>query len=75
MSKYTRFLEYHGKILTRLFNGNSQRACYALALTIFSLGLFRDYLFVHLSPLPSFPPQTPPLVPDLFSIAKTPNTP
>ncbi|KAL8719711.1 MAG: hypothetical protein Q9225_003311 [Loekoesia sp. 1 TL-2023] len=37
--------EYHHKTLTRLFNGNSQRACYALALTIFSLGLFRDYLF------------------------------
>lgn len=37
--------EYHGKVLTRLFNGNSQRACYALALTIFSLGLFRDFLF------------------------------
>ncbi|KAI4166479.1 MAG: hypothetical protein LQ343_008020 [Gyalolechia ehrenbergii] len=37
--------EYHGKLLTRLFNGDSQRACYALALTIFSLGLFRDYLF------------------------------
>ncbi|KAL8839497.1 MAG: hypothetical protein Q9170_001720 [Blastenia crenularia] len=37
--------EYHNKTLTRLFNGSSQRACYALALTIFSLGLFRDYLF------------------------------
>ncbi|KAL8898547.1 MAG: hypothetical protein Q9207_006644 [Kuettlingeria erythrocarpa] len=37
--------EYHNKTLTRLFNGNSQRACYALALTIFSLGLFRDFLF------------------------------
>ncbi|CAL8583835.1 Phosphatidyl-N-methylethanolamine N-methyltransferase [Xanthoria parietina] len=37
--------EYHHKSLTRLFNGNSQRACYALALTIFSLGLFRDALY------------------------------
>lgn len=36
--------EYHNKTLTRLFNGDSLRACYALALTIFSLGLFRDYL-------------------------------
>ncbi|KAL8793490.1 MAG: hypothetical protein Q9195_003863 [Heterodermia aff. obscurata] len=36
--------EYHNKVLTRLFNGNSLRACYALAITIFSLGLFRDYL-------------------------------
>ncbi|CAF9910740.1 MAG: Phosphatidyl-N-methylethanolamine N-methyltransferase [Heterodermia speciosa] len=37
--------EYHNKVLTRLFNGNSLRACYALAITIFSLGLFRDYLY------------------------------
>ncbi|KAI4164712.1 MAG: hypothetical protein LQ342_001687 [Letrouitia transgressa] len=37
--------EYHHKTLTKLFRGNSQRACYALALTIFSLGLFRDALF------------------------------
>ncbi|KAI4217946.1 MAG: hypothetical protein LQ349_008944 [Xanthoria aureola] len=37
--------EYHHKTLTRLFNGNAQRACYALALTIFSLGLFRDALY------------------------------
>ncbi|KAG6997800.1 54S ribosomal protein RML2 [Physcia stellaris] len=37
--------EYHNHILTRLFNGNSLRACYALAVTIFSLGLFRDYLY------------------------------
>ena len=38
-------LEYHNKSLTRLFNGNSLRACYALAITIFSLGLFRDALY------------------------------
>ncbi|KAI4245482.1 MAG: hypothetical protein L6R40_002543 [Gallowayella cf. fulva] len=44
--------EYHHKTLTRLFNGNSQRACYALALTIFSLGLFRDALYL--------PPPSPP---------------
>ncbi|KAL8712294.1 MAG: hypothetical protein Q9220_003445 [cf. Caloplaca sp. 1 TL-2023] len=37
--------EYHHKTLTRLFNNNSQRACYALAATIFSFGLFRDFLF------------------------------
>jgi len=47
-----RTTEYHNKTLTRLFNGDSLRACYALALTIFSLGLFRDYL--SLSP-PVFP--------------------
>ena len=37
--------EYHNKTLTRIFNGNSLRACYALALTIFGLGLFRDALY------------------------------
>ncbi|KAH8884703.1 methylene-fatty-acyl-phospholipid synthase [Thozetella sp. PMI_491] len=37
--------EYRNKILTRLFNGNSQVACYALAATIFSLGLVRDFLY------------------------------
>ncbi|ROT36630.1 phospholipid methyltransferase [Sodiomyces alkalinus F11] len=37
--------EYHNKVLTRIFGGRSQAACYALAITIFSLGLFRDYLY------------------------------
>lgn len=37
--------EYHNKTLTRLFGGNSLRACYFLALTIFGLGLFRDALY------------------------------
>ncbi|KAL2049007.1 hypothetical protein ABVK25_010759 [Lepraria finkii] len=37
--------EYHNKTLTRLFGRNSLRACYALAITIFSLGLFRDALY------------------------------
>ncbi|KAL9069470.1 MAG: hypothetical protein Q9161_005521 [Pseudevernia consocians] len=37
--------EYHNKTLTRLFNGNSLQACYALAITIFGLGLFRDALY------------------------------
>ncbi|MCJ1380499.1 Phosphatidyl-N-methylethanolamine N-methyltransferase [Xylographa soralifera] len=37
--------EYHNKILTRLFNGNSRLGCYALAVTIFSLGIFRDMLY------------------------------
>ncbi|MCJ1297222.1 Phosphatidyl-N-methylethanolamine N-methyltransferase [Hypocenomyce scalaris] len=46
--------EYHHKILTKLFNGNSRLACYALAITIFSLGIFRDALSgrpPHPSPL------------------------
>ncbi|MCJ1223656.1 Phosphatidyl-N-methylethanolamine N-methyltransferase [Toensbergia leucococca] len=37
--------EYHHKTLTKLFNNNSLHACYFLALTIFSIGLFRDYLY------------------------------
>ena len=39
------FLEYHNKLLTKLFGGRSQTACYALAATIFSLGLVRDFLY------------------------------
>ncbi|KAF7860849.1 hypothetical protein EAF04_008367 [Stromatinia cepivora] len=37
--------EYHNKILTRLFNGNSRYGCYFLAVLIFSLGIFRDFLY------------------------------
>ncbi|VUC19996.1 unnamed protein product [Clonostachys rosea] len=37
--------EYRNKVLTKLFGGNSQNACYALAATIFSLGLLRDWLY------------------------------
>ena len=37
--------EYHNKILTKLVGGNSRLACYGLAVTIFSLGLFRDALY------------------------------
>ncbi|KAI1074166.1 phospholipid methyltransferase [Whalleya microplaca] len=48
--------EYHNKILTRLFGGRSQAACYALAFTIFSLGLLRDFLYEQaLRPQPSYP--------------------
>jgi len=39
--------EYHHRILTRLSGNRPQAACYALAATIFSLGLLRDYLFHH----------------------------
>ncbi|KAI9827567.1 MAG: Phosphatidyl-N-methylethanolamine N-methyltransferase [Thelocarpon impressellum] len=38
-------LKYHNKILSRLAGGNRLYACYGLALTIFSLGLFRDFLY------------------------------
>ncbi|KAF4346017.1 methylene-fatty-acyl-phospholipid synthase [Fusarium beomiforme] len=37
--------EYHNKLLTKMFGGNSQIACYALAATIFSLGMVRDFIF------------------------------
>jgi phosphatidylethanolamine N-methyltransferase len=37
--------EYHNKVLTRLFGGNSRIACYGLGITIFSLGIFRDLLY------------------------------
>ncbi|KAI4107984.1 MAG: hypothetical protein L6R37_001266 [Teloschistes peruensis] len=56
--------EYHHKTLTHLFNNRSQLACYALALTIFSLGLFRDALFERaLRHQPTHPLLTQPLVP------------
>jgi len=37
--------EYHNKVLTKLAGGNSRNACYGLAVTIFSLGIFRDFLY------------------------------
>lgn len=37
--------EYRTRFLTKAFGGNAQTACYALAATIFSLGLTRDFLY------------------------------
>ncbi|KAI9887421.1 MAG: Phosphatidyl-N-methylethanolamine N-methyltransferase [Watsoniomyces obsoletus] len=37
--------EYHHKVLTKAFGGNSRLGCYVLAATIFSLGIFRDLLY------------------------------
>ncbi|RSL37967.1 Phosphatidyl-N-methylethanolamine N-methyltransferase [Fusarium sp. AF-6] len=37
--------EYHNKLLTKLFGGNSKVGCYALAATIFSLGMVRDWIY------------------------------
>ncbi|KAF5134469.1 Phosphatidyl-N-methylethanolamine N-methyltransferase [Metarhizium anisopliae] len=49
-------LEYHNKILTKLFGGNAKAANYGLAVAIFSLGLFRDWLYkVALLEQPSHP--------------------
>ncbi|KAI1499480.1 methylene-fatty-acyl-phospholipid synthase [Biscogniauxia marginata] len=48
--------EYHNKVLTKLFGGRSQAACYGLAATIFSLGLVRDFLYERaLREQPSYP--------------------
>lgn len=54
--------EYRTKFLTRLFGGNAQRACYALAATIFGLGLVRDFLYERaLRDQPSHPALEGPL--------------
>ncbi|PSR81042.1 phospholipid methyltransferase [Coniella lustricola] len=37
--------EYRTRFMTKAFGGNSQTACYALAATIFSLGLCRDFFY------------------------------
>ncbi|KAM0702946.1 hypothetical protein Q7P35_010378 [Cladosporium inversicolor] len=37
--------EYHNKTLTRLAGNNAYRGCYALAVTIFSLGIARDFVY------------------------------
>ncbi|OAQ73855.1 phospholipid methyltransferase [Pochonia chlamydosporia 170] len=52
----TSLLEYHNKLLTNLFGGNSKAANYGLAAAIFSLGLVRDWLFkTAISEQPSHP--------------------
>lgn len=38
-------VEYHNQLLSNVFGGRKQTACYALAATIFSLGLVRDWLY------------------------------
>ncbi|PWW77020.1 phospholipid methyltransferase [Tuber magnatum] len=37
--------EYHNKVLTKLFGGNSRYGCYFLAVVIFGIGIFRDFLY------------------------------
>ncbi len=55
--------EYRTKFLTRAFGGNRQAACYALAATIFGLGLVRDFLYERaLRDQPSHPALEGPLV-------------
>lgn len=48
--------EYKTHFLTKIF-GSPYRGCYFLALTIFSLGIFRDYLYTEaLAEQPFYPP-------------------
>ncbi|KAG5994895.1 Phosphatidyl-N-methylethanolamine N-methyltransferase, partial [Claviceps pusilla] len=48
--------EYRNKLLTNLFGGDSRTACYGLAVTIFSLGILRDWLYkIAISEQPSHP--------------------
>ncbi|CCX34157.1 phospholipid methyltransferase-domain-containing protein [Pyronema domesticum] len=55
--------EYHNRILTKLFGGNSRYGCYFLAFLIFSLGLIRDHLYHEaLSSQPSLDILTTPTV-------------
>ncbi|KAF7722916.1 Phosphatidyl-N-methylethanolamine N-methyltransferase [Apophysomyces ossiformis] len=37
--------EYRSHVLTKLAGGNPYHGCYALAVTIFSLGIFRDFVY------------------------------
>lgn len=37
--------EYRNKVITKLAGGNPYYGCYLLAVAIFSLGIFRDYLY------------------------------
>ncbi|KAF1911905.1 phospholipid methyltransferase-domain-containing protein [Ampelomyces quisqualis] len=55
--------EYHNKIITKIFGGNARLGCYGLAVTIFSLGIFRDYLYNEaLAVQPTHPTLLNPLV-------------
>lgn len=37
-------LEYHTRLFTKLSGGNAKLPCQIFAFTVFTLGLFRDYL-------------------------------
>ncbi|KAL1634705.1 Phosphatidyl-N-methylethanolamine N-methyltransferase [Neofusicoccum ribis] len=54
--------EYHNKTITKLFGGNSRYGCYALAVTIFSLGIIRDAIYkTAIEAQPTHPALTTPL--------------
>lgn len=39
--------EYKNKSITRIFGGNTRYGCYALAITIFGLGMIRDSIYSY----------------------------
>ncbi|OZJ04141.1 hypothetical protein BZG36_02840 [Bifiguratus adelaidae] len=48
--------EYRNKVLTKLAGGNAYYGCYCLAITIFLLGIGRDYLYHQaLTAQPTYP--------------------
>ena len=54
--------EYHTHFLTRIF-GSAHRGCYALAVTIFSIGIIRDHFYNEaLSAQPLYPPVHQPVL-------------
>ncbi|RUS19976.1 phospholipid methyltransferase-domain-containing protein [Endogone sp. FLAS-F59071] len=42
---HSRPIEYRSHALTKLAGGNAYLGCYSLAIVIFSLGIFRDFLY------------------------------
>ncbi|KAF1968378.1 phosphatidylethanolamine N-methyltransferase [Bimuria novae-zelandiae CBS 107.79] len=55
--------EYYNKTITKLFGGNPRAGCYALAVTIFSLGILRDFLYEKaLAAQPAHPTLLNPLI-------------
>merc|ERR1712000_464655 len=60
--------EYRTHFLTKIF-GSPYYGCYALALTIFGLGIFRDSLYkTALEEQPLYPPLLQPYLGDYFGI-------
>ncbi|KAF2447861.1 phosphatidylethanolamine N-methyltransferase [Karstenula rhodostoma CBS 690.94] len=55
--------EYYNKTITKLFGNNPRYGCYGLAVTIFSLGILRDFLYdTALAHQPTHPALLTPLV-------------
>ncbi|KAG8908224.1 Phosphatidyl-N-methylethanolamine N-methyltransferase [Tulasnella sp. 403] len=68
--------EYHNKTITHILGGRRYLGCYLLAVTIFSLGIFRDYLYHDaLTHQPKYdviaPELAKPLAIALFAVGQT----